>query len=154
MSLLFGDRFRLVKHALALFLFVGLCTWTNARLGPIHPPMGGVPIYGDIWRDKIIAPQGYLVVAHTPDGFDLESKGGTIRILTAERPPVGEHVSLVGRIAGNGRIEALRIQVNEGWRWKRPLNYGVSVLVLLVFLWLIRDRFRIRLAEGLFRSRC
>ena len=76
-----------------------------------------------------------------------------MRIVTPDRPPPGEFVSVVGRIAGNRRIEAVSVQVNEGWAWKRPLNYVVSVATVLVFLWLVRKRFRMRLSEGLFRSR-
>ena len=154
MSLLFSDRFRGLKLGAAAALFVGLCYWAHVRIGPEYPPLGVVALYGDRWRDKVVGAQGHSVLAHAPDGFDMESRDGPLRIVTPLRPAVGTHVSVVGRVEGNRRIEAMNVKVDEGWAWKRPLNYGVSIATVLMFLWLIRGRFRIRLAEGLFRSRC
>lgn len=154
MKVLCSDRFWLAKLALAAALFALLCHDARARIGPLQPSYARVSVYGEKLRGQTVSAQAYEVLGHAPDGFDLDSGAGPMRIVTAERPPVGETVSIVGRIAGNRRIEATRVQVNEGWRWKRPLNYAVSIATVLVFLWLARGRFRMRLAEGLFRSRC
>jgi hypothetical protein len=62
-------------------------------------------------------------------------------------------VTVVARPAGHRTVEALRLQVNEGFAWKRPLNYAVSVLVVIGYLWLVRRRFRWRIEEGVLRGK-
>lgn len=154
MKALFSDRLWLVKLALAAGLFAWMCHFAQAEIREIHPNVSRVAMFGDALRNKQVSVSAREVVGHAPDGFDVDTDVGPMRILTAERPPQGTIVTVRGRVAGNRRIEATRVQINEGWEWKRPLNYGVSVATVLVFLWLIRGRFRLRLSEGLFRSRC
>jgi hypothetical protein len=154
MKALFSDRLWGLKLALAVAAFAVLGHHARGRMRERYPHIAGVSVYGDSLRGKTVSVQALTVVGHAPDGFDLDTSVGPMRIVSDGRPPVGEAVSVVGRVLGNRRIEAVRIQANEGWAWKRPLNYSVSVATLLVFLWLVRDRFRLRLADGLFRSRC
>jgi len=154
MKALFSDRLWLPKLGLAAALFAWMGHRAQVEIRDLHPNISRVAVFGDALRDKRVSVAAREVVGHAPDGFDLDTDVGSMRILTAERPPQGAIVTVMGRVAGNRRIEATRVQINEGWKWKRALNYGVSVATVLVFLWLIRKRFRLRLSEGLFRSRC
>lgn len=154
MKALFSDRLWPVKLALAAGLFAWMCGFAQTEISELHPNLSRVAVFGETLRDRQVSVGAREVVGHAPDGFDVDTDVGPMRILTAERPPQGTIVTVLGRVAGNRRIEAARVQVNEGWKWKRALNYGVSVATVLVFLWLIRGRFRLRLSEGLFRSRC
>ena len=154
MKALFSDRLWIAKLALAACLFVWMCHFAQARISDLHPKVSRVAVFGDSMRGRRVSVSAREVLGHAPDGFDIETDVGPMRILTPERPAQGTLVTVVGLVAGKGRIEATRVQVNEGWEWKRPLNYGVSVATVLVFLWLVRRRFRWRLSEGLFRSRC
>ncbi len=153
MRRIFSDRFRLLKMGSGAFVFVLLCQHARSQFGALHPDLSRVTVFGESLKGMTIHAQARLVVGHAPDGFDLETRAGPVRILSPERPRVGEFVSFTGRVAGERRIEAAGVQVNEGWAWKRAVNYAVSVATVLVFLWLIRGQFRTSLSEGLFRSR-
>jgi hypothetical protein len=76
-----------------------------------------------------------------------------MHLRTTERIAVGEVISAVVRPVGPRQLEAVRLEVNEGFRWKRPLNYCISVLTVIVYFLLIRHRFRWNPEVGLFRSR-
>ncbi len=154
MDLLFSDRFWPVKVACA----AGLLAWMGHRAAreveaaspSIHraaDPDGrlvGKPFHFSAKR----------VEAVLPDGFLIQTRNGPC--LVEARPPFpqeGEYVSAVGRFAGPGRVRADALQLQEGFRWKRPLVYAVSIATLAGFLWAVRRRFRWRLEEGAFRSR-
>jgi hypothetical protein len=151
---MFSDRFWLLKAAAALGIFAALCTRSRTEFSrkaaeldqAAMPPdrVRGMPVY--FWARKVLSLQ--------PDGFEVQSRVGPCRVLaTPPFPAPGEHVSAAGTIVGYRLIRADRVQVNEGYRWKRPLNYAVSVATVLVFLGLIRKRFRGRLREGFFAGR-
>jgi len=78
---------------------------------------------------------------------------GPFRVISPERPAVGERVSLLGRVTGPRTLEAVAFQANAGVRWKRPLGYAASAAALVLFFLWARRRFRWPLREGLFRSR-
>jgi hypothetical protein len=154
MKHLWSDRLWILKPAAAILCFSWLGHRAAADFGRLYPSADRLAVDAERLEGKTVTLSARPVLGPAPDGFDVATYVGPMRVVAAERPPSGARVSVLGRAAGTRRIEAVRVQVNEGWAWKRPLNYAVSTATLLVFLWLIRGRFRSRLSEGLFRSRC
>ena len=150
---MFSDRGWILKAALALGLLTWLCRDARQRISVAHPDperaalLSGADFSGTIylWAKK--------VEAHEPGGFRIDSRVGPLHFESATQPPVGEYVSIVARPLTPRVLKAESLQVNEGFGWKRPLNYAISVLTLAGYLWVIRRRFRWRIHEGVFRSK-
>jgi len=150
---LFSDRLWTVKLAVALALLAALCHRARRDYERDYPSYRRVPVYSARLKDRTVSLWAKTVTATAPDGFDIATDVGPFHVISPQRPPVGERVSLVGRVAGPRTLEALAVQPNEGVAWKRPVNYIVSILAAaLFFLWMSR-RFRWPLSTGLFRSR-
>ncbi len=150
---MFSDRGWILKAAAALLLFSLVCTLSGRLLDELHPEVESVAVFTDEMRAKTIGLQGKKVLRSDPEGFEIPSRLGPIRILFPHPPPVGEYVSLIGRPVGPRTLATSAVQRNAGWGWKRPLNYVVSVLVVIAYGWSVRDRFRWRIPEGVFRGR-
>ena len=150
---MFSDRLWILKLALAAGLLVGLCHRARREFSRDFPSYKKAPVYFEEIRGKTVDLWAKPVVAHAPDGFDITTDVGRFRVISPDRPPVGERVSLVARVAGPRTLEAGAVQRNEGVLWKRPVNYIVSIVTVAVFLLWARRRFRWPLREGLFRSR-
>jgi len=150
----FSDRGWALKMGLALALFALLCGRAHREIGELHPEIEHGALLMDPVRGKTIHAWAHPVLAVTPDGFDIDTKAGPFHV-TARHPfpSVGQYVTVIGEVVAPRHFAASAVQVNEGYRWKRGLNYGLSSVTVLAFLWLIRKRFRWRLSEGLFRGR-
>jgi hypothetical protein len=151
---MFSDRFWILKLALATGALVALCHRARTEFEKVQPSFRKAPVYFEKVRGKIVTNLwAKPVTAHAPDGFDISTDLGLFRVISPERPPIGERVSLVARVTGPRTLEASAVQRNEGVSWKRPVNYIVSILTVAIFLLWARRRFRWPLHEGLFRSR-
>jgi len=155
-GLLFSDRGWLVKLGLALAILSLLCARARWEVAAITPSVeDGVLDFGHA-RDKAMMAWTIRVQAVSPEGFDAVSTAGPLHISTHGLKPVpapGQLVSVAGRFVEARRIEATLIRLEDGYALNRGLNYGLSSLTVLGFLFLARKRFRVRLREGLFRSR-
>ena len=152
--MLFSDRLWTLKLGLALVIFSLLCHWAEQDLGEIHPKIEAGALDLPELQGKSVHVGAHTVLAVTMDGFEVESNVGPFHVSsTTPAPQVGDSVSFVGRFAGPRRVVASAVHVEEGYLWKRGLNYGISSLTVLLFLWIVKKRFRWRLSEGLFRSR-
>lgn len=151
---MFSDRFWTLKLALAAGGLAALCHRARTEFEEVHPSFRKAPVYFEKLKGKTVTNLwANPVTAHAPDGFHISTDIGPFRVISPERPPIGERVSLVARVAGPRTLEAMGVQRNEGVSWKRPVNYIVSILTVAVFLLWVRRRFRGSLREGLFRSR-
>jgi hypothetical protein len=150
---MFSDRWWIVKAAGALLLLAGLCRRADRVLQELHPDVERVAIFSDELRDKTVILWGRKVLSRDAAGFEIDTRVGPVRILTPEAPPAGEYISAVARPVATRTLAAVKLQISSGWGWKRPLNYGISVLTLLAYLWIIRGRFRWKIEEGVLRSR-
>lgn len=151
---LFSDRYWILKVGLAVGLFAILCRRSNRELAEIHPDIQYAAAETDLYLGKMVHAMGHRVLAVTPEGFDLETGAGPVRVAgRVPSPKPGDHVTIEGRIAAPKRIEASALRIDEGYLWKRGLNYALSSLTVLAFLWFVRRRFRWKLTEGVFRSR-
>lgn len=150
---MFSDRGWILKAAGALLLFSLVCTRSQELLDEFHPEVERVAMFTDDLRSKTIGLLGKKVLRSDPEGFEIGSRVGPIRVLFPHPPSEGEYVSLIGRPVGPRTLETSALQRNAGWGWKRPLNYVVSVLVVIAYGWSVRDRFRWRIPEGVFRGR-
>ncbi|MBI3855014.1 MAG: hypothetical protein HY293_04910 [Planctomycetes bacterium] len=150
---MFSDRLWILKAAAALGLFALVCTVSHQKLSALHPEIERVALYSPDLRRLDIHLVGKKVRASDDQGFEIDTKVGPMRVLSAARPPVGEHVSVVARAVGPRTLEAIALQVNAGYLWKRRLNYAISILTLVVYVALVSRRFRWRIAEGVFRSK-
>ncbi len=150
---MFSDRGWILKAALALGLLAWLCRDARRQISAGHPDLerAALPSAADI--DGAIYLWAKKVQAHEPGGFRIDSRVGPLHLESATRPPVGEYVSIVARPVAPRVLKVESLQINEGFGWKRPLNYGISILTLAGYLWIIRRRFRWRIHEGVFRSR-
>ena len=150
---MFSDRWWIAKAAAAILLLAGLCRRSDHVLHEIHPDVERVALFTDDLRDKTVILWGKKVLSRDATGFEIDTRVGPVRILTTEAPPAGEYISAVTRPVAARTLQATTLQINAGWRQKRRLDYGISVLTILVYLWIVRGRFRWRIEEGVLRSR-
>jgi len=153
-GLVFSDRYWISKLALAAGAFALLCHRAETEIGDFRPEIEAGALGTPLVQDKTVHAWARTVLAITADGFDIDTKVGPIHVVSAPpSPSPGDSVSVVGRISGPRQVVASAVQVEEGYLWKRGLNYGLSSLTVLAFLWIVRKRFRGRLSQGLFRAR-
>jgi hypothetical protein len=150
---MFSNRWWVLKLALALAFFALVFQLGGNRMAQAHPELERIAVYTDDVRDKTFALIGRKVIAADAAGFEIGSRVGPIRVLTPHPPPAGAYVSLIGRATAPRTLTASSLQINAGWAWKRPLNYALSIFVVVAYLWIVRDRFRWRIPEGVFRGR-
>jgi len=150
---MFSDRGWILKAAAALGLLAWLCADARRRIAVEHPEIERVALFTEALRGREFHLWARRVHALEPTGFQVNSSVGPMHILSSLRPAVGDRVSVVARATGPRTLEAISVQVNEGFAWKRPLNYVVSILTLIGFLWIVRGRFRWRIHEGVLRSK-
>lgn len=150
---MFSDRWWIAKAAAALLLLAGLCRRADRGLEELHPDVERVALFTDDLRNKTVILWGRKVLSRDATGFEIDTRVGPVRILTTEAPAAGQYISAVARPVAARTLQATTLQINAGWNWKRPLNYAISVLTLLAYLWIIRGRFRGRIEEGVLRSR-
>lgn len=149
-----SDRFWGLKLALALGLFALLCRQAQGEFGKLHPDLEAAAADIREIRGKTVHVWAHPVLALVPDGFEIGSDVGAFHVRSpSPAPRVGDRVSLVATVLGPRRLAASRVKVEDGYFWKRGLNYGLSSLTLLAFLWMARKRYQFRLSEGLLRSR-
>jgi hypothetical protein len=151
---LFSDRGWALKLGLTVGIFAILSHQADRRISEIHPDLRLGASSVELVRGKTIHGWARKVLAVTPDGFDVETSVGPFHVTYPDPGPrVGDYVSFVGEIVALRHVVASGIQINTGYLWKRGLNYGLSSVTVLAFLWIVRRRFRWKLSEGLFRSR-
>ena len=150
---MFSDRFWLLKIALAAGVFVLLCRAARRDFHVLTPDVGRTTDESDRLKGRRVYIWAMRVTAIHEDGFSFQSKAGPIRMISSLQPEVGDRIHAVARVAGPKLVEGERVRVMVGYAWKRGLNYGLSALCVLVYLWLIRRRFRWNPEAGLFRSR-
>lgn len=151
---LFSDRLWALKLGGALALFGYLCHRSATEISELQPDIEAGAIQSDRLRGLTIRAWAYKVLAITGDGFDIQTSVGPFHVTSSTPPPrVGGYVSILGEFVEPRHLVARRVQDNPGYLWKRGLNYGLSSLTVVVFLWMVRRRFRWRPWEGMFRSR-
>ena len=150
---MFSDRGWLLKAAAALGLLALLLAASRRRIGIEYPRIERMAFFDESLRDRKVFLWGYKVRAVEAAGFQVQTAVGPMHVLSAHRVAVGDNVTVVARPAGHRTVEALRLQVNEGFAWKRSLNYAISVLVLIGYLGLVRRRFRWRIQDGVLRGK-
>ena len=150
---MFSDRLWIVKAAAALGLLSLLCTVSHRLVTARYPQVEKVALNPDPFRDHVFHLSGQRVQAADAGRFQLGSEVGPLWFLTPTPPPVGAFVTLNARPVGVRTLQVVAMSVHTGYGWKRPLNYGISILTVIGYLWLVRGRFRWRPQDGVFRSR-
>jgi hypothetical protein len=150
---MFSDRWWILKAAVAVGLLALLLTDTRRTLGGRHPEIEHVVLNWPPYRDHTFHLAAKQVRAADAGGFTISTRVGPMQVRTPTPPAVGEYVTLNVRPVGPRTLEIVQMAVLQGYVWKRPLNYGVSIVTLVAFLWLVRRRFRWRIQDGVFRSR-
>ena len=150
---MFSDRGWLLKVALTLGLLALLLSHSTRRIALEYPRIERMALFRESYRDKTVLLWAQRVQAVEAAGFQIHTWVGPMLVLSREKVAVGDTVTAITRPVGHRTVEALRLRVNEGFAWKRPLNYAISVAVLIGYLYLVRRRFRWRIQEGVLRSR-
>jgi hypothetical protein len=150
---MFSDRLWLLKAAAALGLFSLLCTVAHRDLERRSPSSDRIPLKYREWHGRVFHLTAKDVVAADAESFQIATRVGPLRILTPTPPPVDSVVTFHARVLGPRTLEVIDLVVHRGYGWKRPLNYVVSILTVIGFLWLVRRRFTWRPEQGFFRSR-
>ncbi|HVR86203.1 MAG TPA: hypothetical protein VMU54_17910 [Planctomycetota bacterium] len=150
---MFTDRWWSVKAASALLLFGVVSARSGGTLSELHPELERTALFTESLRGKTLILWGRKVLTADADGFEIDSRVGPIRVLTPHPPPVGAYVSGIAQPTGPRTLTASSVHVNAGFVWKRPLNYALSILVVIGYLWSVRRLFRWRIAEGVFRGK-
>jgi hypothetical protein len=133
-----------------------LCSQGRAALAREHAAFQDAALDFEHARGKTFVSWGLRVFSISPEGFWVDTRGGAIEVvLPGARPALnpGDRVTVAGRLVEPHRFEATSVRLEPAYLYKRGLNYVLSSATVLVFLYLIRRRFRLRLHEGLFRSR-
>lgn len=151
---MFTDRFWILKAALAFGAFVLVCRASERDFHALQPDIERTTYEAERIAGRETLLWAETVTAVHADGFSFATKAGPVRALSPLRPKVGDRIHGVARFTERPRVvEVARARVMEGFRWKRGLNYGLSSLCVIAYLWLIRRRFRWSPERGLFRSR-
>ena len=150
---MFSDRGWILKLGAAMGLLALLCSAARRYHDIENPSLDRAAVFSEADRKRVYHGWGMKIDAVEPAGFRIDSTAGPIHFVSDVRPPAGEYVSFLARATGPRTLEVVRMQVCMGFGWKRPLTYLVSILTLAGFVWLVRDRFRWRIHEGVFRSR-
>ena len=150
---MFSDRLWLLKAAAAVGLLSLVCTVSHQDITLRQPPVERVALSWEALRDRTFHNIAERVLAADDRSFQFKTQVGPMRILTDSPPPVGSYVSFNARPVGPRTLQALALDVHSGYTWKRPLNYVISILTLLGYLWLIRKRFSWKPEQGFFRGR-
>lgn len=129
---MFSDRFRWIKAALALAAFAGLCVHADAEIARLEPPLETV---SDSLRGRTVTGASKRVVASAPDWIEVSTSSGPLRVRGQTSPGArpGDTVTFFGEVVGPREVRPDRLRLNPGHAWKRPLNYVVSILTLLVW---------------------
>jgi hypothetical protein len=149
---MFTDRWWILKAASTLLLFGVVSARSGNTLSEQHPVLESTALLTDELRGKTLTFWGKRVLSADATGFEISSRIGPIRVLTPNPPPVGAYVSAITRPTGTLTLTASSVQINAGFVWKRPLNYVLSILVVIGYLWSVRRLFRWRIQDGVFRG--
>jgi hypothetical protein len=149
---MFSDRGWACKVAGALLAFASLCHHSARSLSDLLVDDEFVATKPHLVRGKLTHLWAKTVTAADPGGVTLACALGPVRV-EGVRAATGDVVTVVGVVEGPRLVRALRFQQNEGYRWKRPLNYAISLLTLGVVLAAAARRLRLRLRDGLLEAR-
>lgn len=150
---MFSDRFWILKAAVAAGLLAWLSSHARRALEERQPEIERAALFSDRLRDRTLYVSNNPVVALDSTGLQIDTRVGPMHLRTTERPAVGSIISALVRPIGPRELEVIRFKVDEGFHWKRALNYAVSVLTAIAYFWLVRRRFRWNPDAGVFRSR-
>ena len=150
---MFSDRLWILKAAAALGLVSLVCTVSHREISARFPQVEKVALHPDRLQSHVFHLSAQRVQAADAQGFQIGTGVGPMRLLTATPPPVGSFVTVNARPVGLRTLEVIDMSVHTGYSWKRPLNYAVSILTVIGYLWLVRRRFRWRPEDGVIRSR-
>ena len=153
-GILFSDGGWPLKLGIALGLFALLCNRAHREIGELHPRIESGAVGMEGVRGRILHAWAKRVLGAGGDGFDVDTDVGPFHVTWPHsRPEPGEFVTFTGTIVEPRHVVASAVQINTGYYWKRGLNYALSSVTVLAFLWVVRKRFRWRPSAGLFRSR-
>ena len=152
---MFSDRFWWLKAAVAVAAFAALCRGSAVQVAAADPPVEYLPLRSDDLLGRVVHVTAKTVLASDPAWVEVLTSSGRVRVLGQSSPAarVGDVLSAIGTVAGPREIRAERIRVHGGYGWKRPLNYAVSILTLLLFLLWAAPLFRGRFRDLRLRSR-
>jgi hypothetical protein len=150
---MFSNRWWLLKATSALLLFAFISDRSSRTLNELYPEIERVAIFTEDLRSRTLTFWGRKVLSSDTAGFEIGSRLGPIRVLTPNPPPVGVYVSAAARPTSIRTLTATSVHINAGFIWKRPLNYALSILVVLGYLWSVRRLFRWRIEDGVIRGK-
>jgi hypothetical protein len=150
---MFSDRLWILKVAVAAGLLAWLSHDAGRALQEDQPDIERVALFSDQLRDRRLGFSNKPVLAVDSTGVQVPTDVGPVHLRTTEKLEVGTTISAIVRLVGPRQLEVIRLRVHQGYGWKRAFTYGISVLTVLVYLWLVRRRFRWAPEAGVFRSR-
>jgi len=150
---MFSDRHWLLKAAAAVGLLSLACNLSHQDIPVRAPAIERLALSWEAFRDRTFHETARRVQAADAHGFQFGTQVGPMRLLTETPPPVGSFVSFTAWRVGPRTLQVVALDVHTGYTWKRPLNYVISILTLIVYLWLVRRRFRWEPQAGFIRSR-
>jgi hypothetical protein len=150
---MFSDRCWLLKLGAALGLLALLSNHTRTVLSSVDPDIERIVLNWTGYRDHTFHLAAKQVLSVDETGFEIGTRVGPMRVRTPNPPRIGTWITANVRPVGPRLLEPSQLKALEGYVWKRPLNYAISVATLLAYLWLIRRRFRWVPEAGVFRSR-
>ena len=150
---MFSDRLWILKLVLAAGLLAVLTLHARKALKDYQPDLEDVALFPEQVRNRVLMASNRRVIATDPTGVEIMTRVGPMHLRTTEKPALGSTVTALVRPTGPRQLEVVRLEVNEGYGWKRPANYIVSILTVLAYFWLVGRRFRWSPEAGVFRSR-
>jgi hypothetical protein len=149
---LFSDRGWVWKVAAALLAFSWCCHDSQRALSKLHAQAEDAALKPERHLGMECYAWAHTVLSADSSGFEIRTKAGPVRVEGLRAEP-GQVVSVRGRVAGPRLIRADRLHVNDGYAWKRGLNYALSIIVVLAVAASFRRRWRCSAREGVLRER-
>jgi hypothetical protein len=130
------------KFTGALLVFAILCADAAWRIPGRYPHFSKVLASPDAWDGKRIWVAPSPVVAVAEDHMVVESRGAQIKVMSKERWQTGTWLYAVGTFHRDGTVTPERIRKAESWQIQRGTIYGISLAVVLAWIWFFLKRLK------------
>lgn len=139
---MFSNRGWLLKAFVPLALFAALCGDAALRLGSRYPHFSRAQAALSEHAGRTLWVGPAQVVETGADYMVIEDRGSRLRLNSDARHATGTHLRARGVLQADGTFTPDAMQKVDHYAYKRGSIYGISAVVLLVFLRMFWKSFR------------
>jgi len=130
------------KFTGAVLVFAVLCADAAWRIPGRYPHFSKVLKSPEKWDGKRIWIVPSPVVEVAESHMVVESRGEKIKVLSSERYATGTWLYAVGTFHKDGSLTPEKIRKAEHWEFQRGSIYGISLAVVLAWIWFFLKRLK------------